>query len=413
MRNKKRFILSCLIISLFVLLSLTTISLPAYATTYYVDASGGNDFNDGLSPQTAWRTISKVNSMDFKPGDTILFKRGEIWREQLIVPSSGEKGRPITFGAYGEGEKPIITTKDTIIGWDNPNNWINSGGNVWYMSYSTDPQRLFIDGSEVLKAGSVSSINSTERWYWENNNLYVYSTQNPANAYSSMEGPQEYITVDVWAKSYINLENLDIQGAWGPSIRIAGSSDINIINCNCGLYARHGILLTDALGIASQYITIDSCIIDSGFKFTYGAPSDRGVQDGIVAASGAQNCIIKNNIIKDWGHTGIDFYAIHAEDPGVNNNYNNIITGKHVSYMRGISTDGLERKCQYNEFYNNLIKNTTVRNQINGNNNWIHHNIIDTIVNSPCKSEGTAQGFDLEGYGVSVCHDNKIDNTVL
>jgi len=55
MRNKKRFILSCLIISLFVLLSLTTISLPAYATTYYVDASGGNDFNDGLSPQTAWR----------------------------------------------------------------------------------------------------------------------------------------------------------------------------------------------------------------------------------------------------------------------------------------------------------------------------------------------------------------------
>jgi len=114
---KKRLILSCLAISLFVLLSLTNVSLPAYATTYYVDATNGNDFNNGLSPETAWKTISKVNSMDFKPGDTILFKRGEIWREQLIVPSSGTEGRPITFGAYGEGEKPKITGADIVTNW--------------------------------------------------------------------------------------------------------------------------------------------------------------------------------------------------------------------------------------------------------------------------------------------------------
>ncbi|MDL1965868.1 MAG: hypothetical protein LWW90_04230, partial [Candidatus Desulfofervidus auxilii] len=260
MWTKNRLASSCPIIFLFILLVLSNTSIQAYATTYYVDATNGNDFNNGLSPETAWKTISKVNSMDFKPGDYILFKRGEVWREQLIIPSSGEEGRPITFGAYGEGKKPIISGRDAITGWDNPDNWTNNGGNVWYMSYSTDPQRLFINGSEVLKAGSVDDIDSDERWYWEDNNLYVYSTQNPANEYSSMEGPQEYITVEMWGKSYINLENLDIQGAWGPSIRIAGSSDINITNCNCGLYARHGMLLTDALGIASQRVTIDSCI---------------------------------------------------------------------------------------------------------------------------------------------------------
>ena len=82
--------------------------------------------------------------------------------------------------------------------------------------------------------------------------------------------------------------------------------------------------------------------------------------------------------------------------------------------MRGIGTDGLEGKCQNNEFYNNIIKNTTVRNQINGNNNWIHYNIIDTVTNSPCKSGGTAQGFDLQGYDANrVCHDNKIDNNII
>ena len=38
MRNKKRFIFSCLTICLFVLLALTNASIQAYATTYYVDA---------------------------------------------------------------------------------------------------------------------------------------------------------------------------------------------------------------------------------------------------------------------------------------------------------------------------------------------------------------------------------------
>jgi hypothetical protein len=39
-----------------------------------------------------WKTISKVNNSRFQPGDFILFKRGETWREQLVVPYSGSRG---------------------------------------------------------------------------------------------------------------------------------------------------------------------------------------------------------------------------------------------------------------------------------------------------------------------------------
>jgi len=77
--------------------------------TYYVDATSGDDAKDGLSEANAWKTISKVNGESFSAGDSILFKRGEIWREQLTVPSSGSSGSPITFGAYGSGEDPIIS----------------------------------------------------------------------------------------------------------------------------------------------------------------------------------------------------------------------------------------------------------------------------------------------------------------
>jgi len=82
---------------------------PTIAATYCIDATDGNDSNDGLSTSSAWKTIAKVNSSSFQPGDYILFKKGEIWREQLNIPSSGIEGNPITFGAYGVGDKPAIS----------------------------------------------------------------------------------------------------------------------------------------------------------------------------------------------------------------------------------------------------------------------------------------------------------------
>jgi len=78
-------------------------------TTYYVDATSGSDSAAGTSDSTPWKTISKVNGSSFSAGDSILFKRGETWREQLTVPSSGSSGNPITFSAYGSGNKPIIS----------------------------------------------------------------------------------------------------------------------------------------------------------------------------------------------------------------------------------------------------------------------------------------------------------------
>jgi len=47
----------------------------AWAATYYVDATNGNDANNGLSEATPWKTIAKVNPSTFYPRDQILSKR--------------------------------------------------------------------------------------------------------------------------------------------------------------------------------------------------------------------------------------------------------------------------------------------------------------------------------------------------
>ena len=55
---------------------------PAQSATYYVDAKNGNDDNSGTSASNAWKSLEKLNLFQFQPGDLVLFKRGEIWREQ-------------------------------------------------------------------------------------------------------------------------------------------------------------------------------------------------------------------------------------------------------------------------------------------------------------------------------------------
>ena len=76
--------------------------------TYYVDSMDGNDANDGKTPQTAWRTLSRVNHMELKPGTRILFKAGSIFNGYLAPVGNGEAGRKIVFDRYGSGPAPII-----------------------------------------------------------------------------------------------------------------------------------------------------------------------------------------------------------------------------------------------------------------------------------------------------------------
>lgn len=124
--------------------------------TYYIDATGGSDSNDGLTEDTAWATVDKVNATTFSAGDSILFKRGETFRapaalvvtsdgtepEAGIVPGSGSaSGGVITYGAYGLGEKPkILGSRD----YSSDSLWTEESTNIWVAGDGT------VTGSELI-----------------------------------------------------------------------------------------------------------------------------------------------------------------------------------------------------------------------------------------------------------------------
>jgi hypothetical protein len=91
----------------------------AWATAYYVDATSGDDLNPGTSYRTPWKTLGKVNQTALAPGDWVMLKRGEVWHEQLIVPSSGVYGKKIRFLSYGAAgtSNPLISRSDLYTNW--------------------------------------------------------------------------------------------------------------------------------------------------------------------------------------------------------------------------------------------------------------------------------------------------------
>jgi parallel beta-helix repeat protein len=98
--------------------------LRAGAVNYYTSADGRDD-NPGMSPELAWKTLSKVNSAKLNPGDSVFFRRGDTFYGNLKISCSGSIGNPVYYGAYGRGYNPNITGFSTV------GAWTNIGTNLW------------------------------------------------------------------------------------------------------------------------------------------------------------------------------------------------------------------------------------------------------------------------------------------
>ena len=161
----------------------------ASATTYYVDPAGSNG-NNGLSPQTPWRTLLKVGISTFQPGDVILFKRDAVWNEWLTPPSSGAAGNVIKFDAYGNGRPPEFTGLYATTAVQ----WTNTSGNVWQIPLTaTQPisQLNFVQfGTMWGNSQSAQNLLAHDRdWYYDPvaQNLYVWSAVgNPVTHFGSV-----------------------------------------------------------------------------------------------------------------------------------------------------------------------------------------------------------------------------------
>ncbi len=83
--------------------------LEISGTTYYM-SSDGDDKNDGLSPETAWKTLDgPYNNFDkIKSGDAVLFHCGDTFRPTYERRYGVRLTPGVTYSSFGDGAKPIL-----------------------------------------------------------------------------------------------------------------------------------------------------------------------------------------------------------------------------------------------------------------------------------------------------------------
>ena len=274
----------------------------AWATAYYVDATGGSDANNGISSSSAWKSLTKVNSTTFLPGDLILLKRGEVWRQTLVVSSNGNASSPITYDSYGVGENPVINGSDRLT------QWVQAGS-----SYSKNlvaaPAFVYYGNIRLTQKTGAKSQVGLHEWDWDpntgNNTLWVNVGENPD--IGNLETNSRNLCIYSSGSNYIVVQNLTLEKSRQQLVQVSSSSAWTIKN----MVARNGVD-PNAIGargmffLNSPYTKIDTIEL-------YGTYGDSG-----VSFNGCNNSTITNSKIHN--HKGDGIYVNNSAQVTVSSN---------------------------------------------------------------------------------------------
>ncbi len=232
-------------------------------TKYYV-SSDGNDANDGKSPESAWKSLEKLNEQKFENGDGVFLRRGDVF--VITSPIMAQNG--VTYSAYGYGHKPIIDCSADASGKDkwvltDKENVYRFTGNVG--DYNSDigsivfnmgeafgvkvsetksgnrhNSGIAFNGIEWLKADthkfdSYNSLFQNLEFYhdWESGSLYLCSLNgNPGEIFD---------TIDLCDKGHgfgagdggvtdVVIDNLEIYGTGSHAIGFGGAVNTTVQN---------------------------------------------------------------------------------------------------------------------------------------------------------------------------------------
>ena len=299
-------------------------------TMYYVSAEG-DDANDGRSPKTPWRSIAHVNDRSFQPGDGILFRRGDTWREPMKISSSGNADGYITFGAYGDGPRPRLLGSAQAVDW-RP---VDGAANVWE-SATEVPNPFDYYASEIWfeeKDGSVTwgtrqgsghtgddnaallarlkkeydAVWIGDPKYNGPGHVYVFATANPATLYRAVEAPVHENIIRLNDQDYVAIDSLVLRYGLGR-----------------GVYENYGTSKKLA-GFIARNCEIGYFGIKNGANM-YGLSLMRA------------DILIAGNEIHDCGRRGISLHGYDRTPPAVIENV--VIERNH--FHHGFHTTGVD-----------------------------------------------------------------------
>lgn len=319
---------------------------------WYVSPNG-DDKNDGMTPETAKKTIGHIGAEDkkLKPGDVVLFERGGEWRGQKLWTKPG-----VTYSAYGEGPKPVFN-RSPLDGAD-PELWalVEGTQNIWrYTGKIMDCGTLVLDNEKHANKQLPSYIGGK------------YMLRNSSNEFD----PVKHLTKDL---DFVQLNYTKV-GTF-PSLEATDCYGTLYFRCDNGnpgeVFKSIEFAVRDHAMVCMAGVTIDNIEVRNA-----GA---HGISSGNCRNLTVRNCVFEwigggiqgysngfptryGNAVETWGK---------SDDMNVYNNYINQAYDAGITnqFRRDDGTDPCYFKNSH--FTGNVIKNAKYPIEI-----FLHQDYVD------------------------------------
>lgn len=308
---------------------------------FYV-SSEGDDNSDGLSPESAWRSLKKVNDATLGFADTVMFRCGDVFRGSLI-PQSGREEQPIVYMSYGEGQKPVL---EPSFDASKEEDWVKVGRKLWKCEKPSANElgNVIFDhgdsgcGYKVDRPDQLGRKDLRFCWVRDEQAVYMVSRRNPARRFSSIELAAKQHIIDETDCHDIVYDGLWLRYGAAHGIGGSGVQNITIVNCDvCWIGGSTLYIDEGGRGVrygngiefwsAAQDILIENCRVwecwDAGI--TNQSNIDGVLQKNIIMRNNeiwnceysyeywqqgegarTENIVFENNVCRDagygWGH---------------------------------------------------------------------------------------------------------------
>ncbi len=203
-------------------------------TKYYI-SNNGCDCNDGLSPETAIKSLDAIDLLPLKDGDALLFERGSTFRftTQLNTVNG------VIYGSYGEGEKPNLYGS-----WRNYAKSIwkqTSNPNIWESNcYNERIGGIIFDDGEYVGVykWKLEDLTENEHFFFNKyyKKIYIYCDRgNPSDIFSSIEIISNIMGLSMSENDHDNVfDNLCFKYFFFPTYSYGKNHGITFTNCVSG-----------------------------------------------------------------------------------------------------------------------------------------------------------------------------------
>jgi parallel beta-helix repeat protein len=294
------------------------------AANYYLSSTLGKDTYSAQqagSLMTPWKTLDHLNEMMgyLKPGDSVLFKRGETFQGLLVLTVSGSSTSHIVFGSYGSGNDPVIT--DVMA----KGSWNELGGNLWSTDLKPDEvtsDAFFLNGKAQPKGRFPNATGVNKGYLTVESHSGTTALTNPVISESDWIGGECVLRIRRWK---LDRRTIDSQSGNTLHLNYPASYEItdrfgffiqghqNTLDQNGEWYfdSADNRLVVYALtnpGLQHAGIPVTASLFTASEQhyFTLENLEFRGSLHAVISLSHCSGFEIKNSVIRYGSNQGIE-----------------------------------------------------------------------------------------------------------